>query len=39
VTHKALGEQLATFFKGLYSQSLLGLAALRAKIGNIDDHY
>lgn len=27
------------FFKGLYSQSLLDLAALRAKIGDIDDHY
>ncbi|UXZ44375.1 HNH endonuclease [Pseudomonas soli] len=39
VTHKSLGEQLAVFFKGLYSQSLLDLAALRAKIGDIDDHY
>lgn len=39
VTHEALGEQLAAFFKGLYSQSLLDLAALRAKIGDIDDHY
>ncbi|MEO6421415.1 MAG: hypothetical protein ABIR84_01655 [Candidatus Nitrotoga sp.] len=39
VAHKALNEQLATFFKGLYSQSLLDLAALRAKIGEIDDHY
>lgn len=39
VAHKDLGEQLAVFFKGLYSQSLLGLAALRAKIGDIDDHY
>ena len=39
VTHKDLGEQLAIFFKGLYSQSLLDLAALRAKIGDIDDHY
>jgi hypothetical protein len=34
-----LSEQLATFFKGLYSQSLLDLVALRAKIGDIDDHY
>ncbi|MGB3463565.1 MAG: hypothetical protein WBA33_16525 [Rhodanobacter lindaniclasticus] len=34
-----LGQQLATFFKGLYSQSLLGLKALRDKIGEIDDHY
>ena len=39
VTHKAIGEQLAAFFKGLYSQSLLDLAALRVKIGDIDDHY
>lgn len=39
VAHKNLGENLAAFFKGLYSQSLLGLAALRAKIGDIDDHY
>jgi hypothetical protein len=37
--HQALCGQLAGFFKGLYSQSLLGLAALRAKIGDIDDHY
>lgn len=37
--HKYLGEQLASFFKGLYSKSLLSLAALRAKIGDIDDHY
>ncbi|QOL16575.1 HNH endonuclease [Dickeya dianthicola] len=39
VPHQDLGALLATFFKGLYSQSLLDLAALRAKIGNIDDHY
>jgi hypothetical protein len=39
IAHKNLGDQLATFFKGLYSQSLLDLAALRAKIGDIDDHY
>ena len=38
-THKDLGEQLAVFFKGLYSQSLLDLAALRVKIGDINDHY
>lgn len=37
--HKDLEEQLASFFKGLYSPSLLNLAALRAKIGDIDDHY
>lgn len=39
VAHKSLGEHLATFFKELYSQSLLGLAPLKAKIGDIDDHY
>lgn len=39
VAHKDLNEQLAAFFKGLYSQSLLDLAALRAKIGDINDHY
>ncbi|MCY0109779.1 hypothetical protein NQF78_15770 [Pseudomonas monsensis] len=39
VTQAALSEKLAAFFKGLYSQSLLDLAALRAKIGDIDDHY
>jgi hypothetical protein len=36
---KDLRDQLASFFKGLYSQSLLDLAALRAKIGDIDNHY
>ncbi len=39
VSHKDLAAQLGTFFKGLYSQSLLGLVALREKIGYIDDHY
>lgn len=39
VQHKDLADQLGTFFKGLYSQSLLDLAALRAKIGDINDHY
>jgi hypothetical protein len=34
-----LSEQLASFFKGLYSQQLLDLAALRKKIGQIDEHY
>jgi hypothetical protein len=38
-THDKLGEQLAAFFKGLYSPTLLGLAALRDKVGDIDDHY
>ncbi len=32
-----LRDQLASFFKGLYSH--LDIAALKAKIGNIDDHY
>ncbi|QEW05141.1 HNH endonuclease [Nitrincola iocasae] len=39
VNQKALSDQLGIFFKGLYSQSLLDLVALRAKIGDIDDHY
>jgi hypothetical protein len=39
VNHEDLAAQLGTFFKGLYSPSLLNLAALRAKIGDIDDHY
>jgi hypothetical protein len=39
VAHRNLSEELATFFKGLYSQSLLDLVALREKIGDIDDHY
>lgn len=39
VNYKDIADQLGTFFKGLYSHSLLGLAALRAKIGDIDDHY
>lgn len=34
-----LSAQLASFFKELYSQSLLGLAALKAKIGEINEHY
>ncbi len=37
--NEKLSEQFAAFFKGLYSQSLLDLAALREKIGDIDDHY
>jgi hypothetical protein len=37
--HQELSEQVATFFKGLYSKELLGLKALRDKIGDIDDHY
>ena len=39
VTHHELSEQLAAFFKGLYSKDLLGLKALKDKIGDIDDHY
>jgi hypothetical protein len=34
-----LSQQLASFFKGLYSQDLLNLVALKKKIGQIDDHY
>lgn len=37
--HDELAKQLAGFFKGLYSKQLLDLAALREKIGEIDDHY
>lgn len=37
--HPDLSGQLALFFKGLYSQQLLDLAALREKIGQIDEHY
>lgn len=37
--HPDLSDQLASFFKGLYSQQLLDLAALRKKIGQIDEHY
>ncbi|MNO84157.1 hypothetical protein D3C76_754880 [compost metagenome] len=37
--YPALSEQLASFFKGLYSQSLLGLAPLESKIGIIGKHY
>jgi hypothetical protein len=36
---KGLADKVAIFFKGIYSQQLLGLAALRAKIGDIDSHY
>ncbi len=39
LAHQELGIQLASFFKGLYSHSLLSLAPLRTKIGEIDDHY
>lgn len=34
-----LSDLLASFFKGLYSKELLDLAALRDKIGQIDEHY
>lgn len=37
--HPDLSGQLATFFKRLYSHQLLDLAALRKKIGQIDEHY
>jgi len=38
-SHPVLSKNLAEFFKDLYSQSLLGLAALKSKIGSIDEHY
>lgn len=37
--HAYLNNQLYSFFKELYSNRLLGLAALRDKIGSIDNHY
>ena len=37
--HPSLSIQLAIFFKDIYSDDLLNLAALKGKIGNIDDHY
>lgn len=33
-----LGKQLATFFRGLYDSSFLGLSVVKEKIGNIKDH-
>ncbi len=38
-TYPDLSEQLKSFFKGLYSQQLLDIKALREKIGKIDEHY
>jgi len=37
--HPDLSKELASFFKDLYSQELLNLAALRDKIGQIGEHY
>lgn len=37
--HPDLSKQLASFFKGLYSQQLLDLKVLRERIGEIDEHY
>lgn len=34
-----LSQQLASFYKEIYSKDLLNLAALREKIGQISDHY
>lgn len=39
VQYPALADSLGKFFKGLYSQELLDLAALRKKIGDVGDHY
>jgi hypothetical protein len=36
---KDITEELAKFFKGLYSSNLLTLVALEEKIGHIDEHY
>lgn len=38
VTHPVLGKELASFFRGLYDKSLLDLAVLKAKIGDIKNH-
>ena len=37
--HRVLCDELARFFKGLYSKDVLALAAIKQKIGDIDDHY
>ena len=37
--HPELAGQLSGFFKGLYSQKLIGLADVKNKIGSIEDHY
>lgn len=39
VHHRTLATSLGKLFKGLYSQSLLDLAVIRNKIGDVDDHY
>ncbi len=39
VNHQDLADLLGTFFRDLYSHSLLNLKELRDKIGDIDDHY
>jgi hypothetical protein len=39
VAYPDLSAQLKSFFQELYSQSLLDLAILRSKIGDIDEHY
>lgn len=36
--HPLLGKRLATFFRSLYDDSLLGLSELKSKIGSIKDH-
>lgn len=37
--NEALAEKLGSFYKRLYGNDLLGLAALRAKVGDVDGHY
>ncbi|WNJ99925.1 hypothetical protein L2D14_00515 [Thalassospiraceae bacterium LMO-JJ14] len=37
--NEGLAELLGEFFKALYSERVLGLAALKEKIGDIKDHY
>lgn len=36
--YPVLGKRLASFFRGLYDNSFLGLSAIREKIGEIKDH-
>jgi hypothetical protein len=38
VKYPVLGKWLASFFRGLYDNSLLGLSAIKQKIGDIKDH-
>lgn len=39
VEHTELRDHLKSFFNDLYSQALLGLAAFKETVGDINDHY